>query len=117
MSGHAAAVIRPAEVVSIGESMVSMQPMNEGPLAYAPLFTRSIAGAESNVLIGLSRLGHSTRWISRVGADPFGDIILSTLAGEGVDVSYAKRDPDFPTALYFKEFRGYGDPSVYYYRR
>ncbi len=109
--------IRPADVVTIGESMVLLQPMNDGPLAYAPLFTRSIAGAESNLAIGLSRLGLQVRWISRLGADPFGDLILSTLAGEGIDVSLVERDPAYPTSIYFKEFKGYGDPNVYYYRK
>ncbi|WP_256757049.1 sugar kinase [Cohnella sp. WQ 127256] len=109
--------LREADVVTIGESMVLMQPMSEGSLAYAPLFTRSIAGAESNVSIGLSRLGFKVRWISRLGADPFGDVILSTLAGEGIDVSLVERDAAYPTAIYFKEFKGYGDPNVYYYRK
>ncbi|WP_373232278.1 sugar kinase [Cohnella sp.] len=109
--------LRETDVVTIGESMVLLQPMNEGPLAYAPMFTRSIAGAESNVSIGLSRLGFKVRWISRLGADPFGDVILSTLAGEGIDVSQAVRDTQYPTAVYFKEFKGYGDPNVYYYRK
>jgi len=109
--------LQTADIVTIGESMVLLQPMNEGPLAYAPLFTRSIAGAESNVAIGLSRLGFKVRWVSRLGADPFGDVIASTLAGEGVDVSQVVRDPAFPTAIYFKEFKGYGDPNVYYYRK
>ncbi|MBB6731627.1 sugar kinase [Cohnella zeiphila] len=108
---------RAADVVTLGESMVLLQPMSEGPLAYAPLFTRSLAGAESNVAIGLSRLGLSVRWISRLGADPFGDYVLATLAGEGVDVSLTERDGAFPTAVYFKEFKGYGDPNVYYYRK
>ncbi|TFE28577.1 sugar kinase [Cohnella luojiensis] len=108
---------RGTDVVTIGESMVLMQPMSEGSLAYAPLFTRSIAGAESNVSIGLSRLGFKVRWISRLGADPFGDVILSTLAGEGIDVSRVVRDSSYPTAIYFKEFKGYGDPNVYYYRK
>ena len=109
--------LKPADVVTFGESMVLLQPMSEGPLAYAPLFTRSIAGAESNVAIGLSRLGLSVRWISRLGADPFGDLIASTLAGEGIDVTLVERDPAYPTAVYFKEFKGYGDPNVYYYRK
>lgn len=109
--------IRPADVVTLGESMVLFQPMSEGPLAYAPMFTRSLAGAESNVAIGLSRLGLRTRWISRLGADPFGDFVLATLAGEGVDISLAERDAAYPTAVYFKEFKGYGDPNVYYYRK
>lgn len=106
-----------ADVVTIGESMVLLQPIHDGPLAYAPLFTRSVAGAESNVAIGLSRMGLKVRWISRLGKDPFGDLILSTLAGEGVDTSLAERDEGHPTAVYFKEFKGYGDPNVYYYRR
>lgn len=105
------------DVVTFGESMVLMQPMTEGPLAYTPLFTRTIAGAESNVAIGLSRLGLRVRWIGRLGTDPFGDMIAATLAGEGIDTSCIERDPDYPTAIYFKEFKGYGDPNVYYYRR
>ena len=105
------------DVVTIGESMILMQPMTEGPLAYTPLFTRTIAGAESNVAIGLSRLGLRARWIGRLGADPFGDMIASTLAGEGIDTSCVERDPQHPTAIYFKEFKGYGDPNVYYYRK
>jgi 2-dehydro-3-deoxygluconokinase len=109
--------LRETDVVTIGESMVLLQPMIEGPLAYAPMFTRSIAGAESNVSIGLSRLGFKVRFISRLGADPFGDVILSTLAGEGIDVSLVVRDSEYPTAIYFKEFKGYGDPNVYYYRK
>ncbi|MFD0670612.1 sugar kinase [Cohnella sp. GCM10027633] len=112
-----AAGSRAVDVVTIGESMLSMQPMSEGALQYAPLFTRTIAGAESNVSIGLSRLGFKVRWVSRLGADPFGDVISATLAGEGIDVSEVVRDGGFPTALYFKEFKGYGDPNVYYYRR
>lgn len=105
------------DVVTIGESMVLFQPMTSGSLAYAPLFTKSIAGAESNVAIGLTRLGLKSRWISRLGTDPFGDQVLATLAGEGVDVSAVIRDSDSPTGIYFKEFKSYGDPNAYYYRK
>ncbi|WP_035098796.1 sugar kinase [Anoxybacteroides tepidamans] len=105
------------DVVTIGESMILFQPMADGSLRYSPLFTKSMAGAESNVAIGLTRLGKKVRWISRVGCDPFGDFIVSTLAGEGVDVSCVIRDEKAPTAIYFKEFKGYGDPTVYYYRK
>jgi 2-dehydro-3-deoxygluconokinase len=97
--------------------MVLFQPMTGGSLTYAPLFTKTIAGAESNVAIGLTRLGLKTRWISRLGTDPFGDQVLSTLAGEGVDVSAVIRDTASPTGIYFKEFKGFGDPTVYFYRK
>ncbi|MEX2460573.1 MAG: sugar kinase [Paenibacillaceae bacterium] len=105
------------DVVTIGESMVLFQPMTNGSLTYAPLFTKTVAGAESNVAIGLTRLGLRTRWISRLGTDPFGDQVLATLAGEGVDVSTVLRDSEAPTGLYFKEFKGLGDPTVYFYRK
>lgn len=105
------------DCVTIGESMVLLQPFGGGSLAHAPLLARSVGGAESNVAIALSRLGVKSRWISRLGRDPFGDIVLSALAGEGVDVSLVTRDDTAPTAIFFKESKGYGEPHVYYYRR
>ena len=106
-----------ADVVTIGESMVLFQPMGDKGIKYEPLFTKSLAGAESNVAIGLTRLGKKVRWISKLGKDSFGNFILSTLTGEGVDVSKAIRDKRFPTAVYFKETKSFGDPDVYYYRK
>ncbi|MCM3727331.1 sugar kinase [Neobacillus cucumis] len=105
------------DVVTLGESMVLFQPIGEKGVKYESLFTKSLAGAESNVSIGLTRLGKKVRWVSKLGKDPFGDFILSTLAGEGVEVSQVIRDEHLPTAVYFKETKSYGDPTVYYYRK
>jgi 2-dehydro-3-deoxygluconokinase len=105
------------DVVTMGESMVLFQPLRDGPLAHEPLLTRGVGGAESNVAIALSRLGRKTRWVSRLGRDPFGDIIQSTLAGEGVDVSFVARDESASTGVFFKEIKPLSDPSVYYFRR
>ena len=109
--------IPPADVVTIGETMVALQPSVPGPLAYAQGLIWSVAGAESNVAIGLTRMGKRARWISRLGNDPFGDMIFRTLAGEGVDVSHVIRDPGAPTGIFFREWRGYGEGHSYYYRR
>ncbi len=46
-----------ADVVTIGESMILFQSMTDSSIQYAPLFTKTIAGAESNVAIGLTRFG------------------------------------------------------------
>jgi 2-dehydro-3-deoxygluconokinase len=51
-----------------------------------------IGGAESNFAIALTRLGIGVTWVSRLGADPFGDLVADTLAGEGIDVR-VRRDP------------------------
>jgi len=106
-----------ATVITLGESMVVLNPAVTGPLRYVNTFTRSLAGAETNLSIGLVRQGHSVAWISRVGADEFGRYILQTVRGEGVDTSGVTVDPTAPTGVCFKEIPASGDPSVCYYRR
>lgn len=105
------------KVVTLGESMIVFNPAVTGPLRHVQTFHRSLAGAESNVAIGLVRLGTSAGWIGRFGDDEFGRYALATLRGEGVDVSQATLDSLAPTGLYFKELRAGRDPAVYYYRR
>lgn len=105
------------EVVAIGETMVLFTPAADGPLRYVHQFHKGIGGAESNVCIGLARLGHTSGWISRVGDDEFGRFVLASIRAEGVDVAHVRVDSDAPTAVYFKERRALGGGSVYYYRK
>ena len=46
-------------------------------------FLRTVAGAEANVAVGVARLGHSVRYLGRVGDDAFGTVIRRKLRGEG----------------------------------
>jgi 2-dehydro-3-deoxygluconokinase len=105
------------EVVTLGESMVLLLAEQTGPLREAVTFRRHIAGAESNVAIGLCRLGHTARWIGRVGDDEFGRAILFRLRGEGVDLSRVIVDDRAPTGLMIRERRDVGPIDVAYYRR
>ena len=105
------------DVVTIGESMVVFTPTSDGLMRYADQFTKKIGGAESNVAIGLSRLGHQAGWISKVGDDEFGKAILSFLKGEGIDVHQVTIDSQAPTGIYFKEPRRKNHTNVYYYRK
>ncbi|MDT0380989.1 sugar kinase [Streptomyces sp. DSM 42041] len=91
-----------ADAVCLGESMVTFLPTTPGPLAEVPAFERSIGGAESNVACTLARAGHPTRWVSRVGADGFGDHLVAAVAAAGVDTAHVVRDPDRPTGVYFR---------------
>lgn len=104
------------EVVTLGETMVMMNPQESGSLKYVNQFTKQLGGAESNFAIGLARLGIKTGWISRLGKDSFGDYVEAFIRGEGVDVSSVKRDDNYPTGLMIKERRGLGETRVYYYR-
>ncbi len=76
----------------------------------------SFAGAESNVAIGLARLGCPVAWLSVVGADPVGDRVLRQLRAERVDVSRVKVNATHPTALMLRERIDWNEPSVYYWR-
>ena len=87
----------------------------EEDLSYGSRFRLRMAGAESNFAIALARLGVPSRWISRVGDDPIGAMIVNVLAAEGVDVSRVRRDPAAPTGMYYKARAG-GATEVRYYR-
>jgi 2-dehydro-3-deoxygluconokinase len=105
------------EVITLGETMVMFSPEGQGPLRYVQQFRKRIAGSESNVAVGLCRLGHAAGWISRVGRDEFGKFILKELRGEGVDVSHVIEDEYAPTGIMFKEFRSGRETRVTYYRK
>ena len=105
------------DVVTFGETMGLFIPEEPGPMESCYTFKSGIAGTEANCAIGLARLGHCVRWISRVGNDPFGRRIIKTLRGEGVDVSEVQTADDAQTGLMFKELRPGRDPNIYYYRR
>ncbi|MFD7703244.1 sugar kinase [Streptomyces caelestis] len=106
------------DVVALGESMVTFLPSRPGRLADVPSFDRGIGGAESNVACVLAAAGHTTRWISRVGADGFGDHLVEAIGGYGVDVSHVRRDPARPTGVYFRTAgdRATDAHEVAYYR-
>ncbi|KUM74628.1 sugar kinase [Streptomyces curacoi] len=106
------------DVVALGESMVTFLPSRPGRLADVPSFERGIGGAESNVVCGLAAAGHAVRWVSRVGADGFGDHLVGAIGSCGVDVASVRRDPARPTGVYFRTAgdRGTDAHEVAYYR-
>lgn len=110
-------MIKGLDVITFGESMVLFSPGDKGPLRHIHNFTKSIAGAESNVAIALSRLGHNVGWFSKVGDDEFGRYIEFMIRGEGVDVSRVLKDSENQTGLLFKELFEHVNPNVYYYRK
>src|ERR671920_1390575 len=103
-------------VVTAGETMVLVVPSAPGRLRHASGVTLSIGGAESNVAIGLSRLGVQAGWVSALGDDELGELVLHRIRAEGVDTSAVRRVPDRPTGLYLREEVA-GALRVHYYRR
>lgn len=105
------------DVFTFGETMILFQPDQMMSLEYVHQFPKRIGGAESNVAIGLTRLGHSVGWFSKLGDDPFGRYIQKYIRGEGVDTSSCLFTDKAPTGLIFKEQLSPEDLNVYYYRK
>jgi sugar/nucleoside kinase (ribokinase family) len=105
------------DVFTFGETMVLFQADQMLPLEYVHHFPKLIGGAESNVAIGLTRLGHTVGWFSKLGNDPFGRYIHKYIRGEGVDTSSCLFTDQAQTGIFFKEKRSPEDVNVYYYRK
>ncbi|ADB31060.1 PfkB domain protein [Kribbella flavida DSM 17836] len=103
------------DVLTIGEAMASLR--SHSALRLGGAVRLSIAGSESNVAIGLSRLGHRAAWIGAVGDDEPGQLVLRTLRAEGVDVSGARvSDTSFTGFIAFDQ-PAHDVTRVSYHRR
>ncbi len=106
------------DVLSMGETMALLVAQEPGPLAEVHSFSKRIAGADTNVAIGLARLGFKVGWVSRLGGDSFGSYVRRTVEAEGVDTSQVETDPQRSTGFMLKSRSVDGsDPSIEYYRR
>jgi 2-dehydro-3-deoxygluconokinase len=102
-------------VVTLGETMGLLRATSIGSLEHVSDFALHIGGAESNVAIGVARLGRPAVWIGRVGDDGIGRRVLRELRAEGVTVD-AVIDPAARTGLMLKETPTAGSTRVLYYR-
>ncbi|MEU9330523.1 sugar kinase [Streptomyces canus] len=102
-------------LVTLGDVLAVMAANRDpGPFTLGTTLRLGIAGAESNVAVGVSRLGGSATWIGRVSDDELGDLVLRELRAEGV-TTVAARDPA-PTSLLLKERRTSTHSRTRYYR-
>jgi len=102
-------------LVTLGETMGLVSSAEPGPLPQAHALRLGMAGSESNVAIGVRRLGHPATWVGRVGCDALGDLVVRELRAEDVAL-VAVRDDSAPTGLMLKERRTAAVTRVSYYR-
>lgn len=88
-----------------------------GQLKDVTRYTRGMAGAELNVSVGVTRLGHEAVYITRLGKDPYGDAIYDFIESNAIVTDGITRDPDNLTGSYLKSKVVDGDPQVFYYRK
>ncbi len=105
------------DVVCLGEALIDLVAEgHEVPLSDAERFVRAAGGAPANVAVGAARLGASAGFVGKVGADPFGDHLVATLAGAGVDTSHMLQDPGHRTGLAFVSLLAGGEREFLFYR-
>ncbi len=102
-------------VVTLGETMALVRTTEIGSLRHAHGMALGVGGAETNVAIGLARLGVAVSWLGRIGDDSLGERVAREIRAEGVDVR-AVVDADAPTGLMVKERPSAASTAVHYYR-
>jgi len=98
-------------VLSIGETLIDMIATDGAPsLEVAHDFVARAGGAPANVAVALARLGVASAFCGVVGADPFGERLITELRSEGVDVTRLRQTDAAPTTIAFawKDDRGDG---------
>ncbi|XP_057446322.1 probable fructokinase-7 [Lotus japonicus] len=104
-------------VVSFGEMLIDFVPTVAGvSLADAPAFKNAPGGAPANVAVGISRLGGSSAFIGKVGADEFGYMLADILKKNNVDTSGMRFDSNARTALAFVTLRADGEREFLFFR-
>jgi 2-dehydro-3-deoxygluconokinase len=98
------------ELLSLGEAMVEFNRPAEGAD-----WRQGFGGDTSNTAIAAARLGVRTGYVSRVGGDGFGRMLLDLWAAEGVDTATVAVDADAQTGLYFVTHGA--DGHAFEYRR
>lgn len=106
------------QVLAIGEALIDFIPaQRDCLLKEVESFTRVCGGAPANVAAAVAKLGGSTRMITQLGEDAFGDYIVDTLEQAGVDTSCILRTDRANTALAFVSLKADGNREFSFYRK
>lgn len=86
------------DIVALGEAMVEF---NQTGDAGGRTYLQGFGGDTSNAVIAASRQGARCAYITRLGDDDFGRLLLDLWRAERVDTSGVGLDAEGPTGLYF----------------
>lgn len=103
------------DVVALGELLIDFTEngkSNQGN----PLFEANPGGAPCNVLAMLTRLGHKTAFIGKVGEDFFGEQLRDAITEVGIDASGLCTDKEIHTTLAMVHTYPDGDRDFSFYR-
>lgn len=103
------------DVVALGELLIDLT-QNGYSGQGNPLLEANPGGAPCNVLALLTKLGHSTAFIGKVGKDGFGDQLEKALTETGISTAGLLRDDQVHTTLAVVHTLAGGDRDFSFYR-
>jgi len=104
-------------IFTFGEAVAVFAAEDELPVSRARDYQRWTGGAELNVAVGVSRLGLTSRWFSRLGADGLGEAVLSDARSEGVITDSVIMDETANTGLIIRNSSSQSPIDVTYWRK
>lgn len=103
------------DVVALGELLIDFT--ENGMSAQGnPLYEANPGGAPCNVLAMLSKLGHKTAFVGKVGDDFFGRQLKGAIEEVGICGDYLRMDPKVHTTLALVHTFSDGDRDFSFYR-
>lgn len=103
------------DVVALGELLIDFTPNGLSEQGN-PVFEANPGGAPCNVLSMLTRLGHKTAFIGKVGSDMFGRQLCDAITECGISAEGLRFDPEVNTTLAFVHKLPNGDRDFSFYR-
>lgn len=110
------AIMEKRTVVCLGELLIDFVPeMNGQPLSQVESFRKAAGGAPANVAAAAARLRGKTRFIGKIGRDPFGAFLRAALIEAGVEAALVETD-EARTGLAFVSLKADGERDFMFYR-
>lgn len=103
------------DVTALGELLIDFTENGISPQGNL-LLEANPGGAPCNVLAMLSKLGHRTSFVGKVGADMFGKRLRKVITDVGIDDSGLAEDKNVNTTLAFVHTMEDGDRDFSFYR-
>lgn len=103
------------QLMCFGEPLIGFFSKKE--LQGLPSFQMAIGGDSSNVALGVTKLGHSASYTTRLGNDFFAESIRQLWKKEKVDTRYVFEDEIHQTGIYFALYDSNGDHQFIYKRQ
>lgn len=90
-------------VVTFGEVMMRLTPRDSARLTQAVSYDAHLGGSEYNVAAGVGRLGHSSRFITKLPDNPIGKWAESNILSNGVELAEDTYSKDGRLGVYYLE--------------